>query len=111
MLLGCFVVTVGNLMSALPLALQHRMTLLITFIQLSPSNERYTDMWIIFKQQTAVCEEARVNTVFLRRTLHYTAECVEQSVGNILLREDGLLTGLVNKCEVLKVFSDKLSCR
>ena len=28
-----------------------------------------------------------------------------------MLREDGLLTGLVNKCEVLKMFSDKLSFR
>jgi hypothetical protein len=54
-------------------------------------------MGIIFKQQTAVREGARASRVFLVRTLHYRAERVEVAVRNVLLREGGLLTGLL-KC-------------
>ena len=61
-------------------------------------------MGIISKQQPAVSEEAGTNTMFLGRTLHQTEERLEESVGIFLLLEDGLLTGLVNKREVLKVF-------
>ena len=61
-------------------------------------------MGIIFKQQTAFSEEARANTMFLERTLDYTSERLEESVRKFVLREDGVLTGLVNKCEVLKAF-------
>jgi hypothetical protein len=61
-------------------------------------------MGIIFKTQTAVNEEARANRVFLERNLDYTAELLEETVREFLLRRDGLLTGLVNKCEMLKVF-------
>jgi len=42
--------------------------------------------------------------MFLERTLDYTAESLEDSLWKLLLREDGLLTGMVNKCEVLKEF-------
>jgi type II secretory pathway component PulL len=52
-------------MSAHPLTLQHRTALSNTFIlSFFPQNERYSDMGIIFKQQTAVSEEARANSVF-----------------------------------------------
>jgi hypothetical protein len=61
-------------------------------------------MGIIFKQQTAVSEEASANRVFLGRTLDYRAERLEVALRKILLREDGLLIGLVYKCEVLKAF-------
>jgi hypothetical protein len=61
-------------------------------------------MGIIFKQQAAVSEKARSNRVFLGRTLDYRAERLYVALRNILLREDGLLTGLVNKCEVLHAF-------
>jgi hypothetical protein len=44
------------------------------------------------------------NTEFLGRTLDYTAERLEESLHTFLLPKDGLLTGLVNKCEELKVF-------
>ena len=40
----------------------------------------------------------------LGRTVDYTVERLEESVGSFLLREFGLLTGLLNKCEVLKAF-------
>jgi hypothetical protein len=56
----------------------------------------------MFKHQTAVSEEARANTVFLGSTLDYTAERLEECLWRFLLRVDGLLTGLVNKCDVLK---------
>ena len=49
-------------------------------------------------------EEARENTMFLGRTLDYTSERLEESLRKFLLREDGLLTGLMYKCEVLKAF-------
>ena len=52
----------------------------------------------------AVSEEARENTMFLGRTLDYTSERLEESLRKFLLREDGLLTGLMYKCEVLKAF-------
>jgi hypothetical protein len=45
---------------------------------------------------------ARVNGVFLVRTLHYRAERLEVAIRNVVLREGGLLIGLVKKCEVLK---------
>jgi len=61
-------------------------------------------MGIIFKQQTAVSEEARANRVFLWRTLDYTSERLEEDLRKILLREDGLLTGLVKKYKLLKAF-------
>jgi hypothetical protein len=60
-------------------------------------------MGIIFKQQTAVSEEASANMMFLGSTLDYRAERLEVALRKILLREDGFLTGLVNKCEVLNV--------
>ena len=69
-----------------------------------PQNEFYTDLGINFIQQRDVREEGRANTMFLGRTLDYTAESLEESVWKLLLREDGLLTGMVNKCEVLKGF-------
>jgi len=37
---------------------------------------------MIFKQQAALSEEARADTVYLGRTLDYTAERLEESVGN-----------------------------
>jgi hypothetical protein len=61
-------------------------------------------MRIILIQQRAVSGEASANTLFWGRTVDYTAECLAESVRKFLLREDGLLTGLVNKCEVLKAF-------
>ena len=42
--------------------------------------------------------------MFWGRTLDYTAECLEESVRRFLLREDGLLSGLVKKGEVLIAF-------
>jgi hypothetical protein len=54
-------------------------------------------MGIIFKHQAAVNEEARENSVFLGRTLYYTAERLEESLRKILLREEGFVTGLLNK--------------
>jgi len=69
-----------------------------------PQNEFYTDLGINFIQQRDVREEGRANTMFLERTLDYTAESLEDSLWKLLLREDGLLTGMVNKCEVLKEF-------
>jgi len=57
-----------------------------------------------FRQQTAFSEEARANTMFLGKTLDYTAQRLEESVRKFLLREDGLFSGFVNKCEVLNVF-------
>ena len=88
----CCEVTVGILMSALPLALQHQITLSDTFIHSFPSKiKSYTDTGKIFKQQTAVSGEAGMNTMFLGRTLHQTEERLEESVGIFLLREDDYL--------------------
>jgi hypothetical protein len=42
-------------------------------------------MGIIFKKQTAVREGARVNGVFLVRTLHYRAEQLEVAIRNVVL--------------------------
>jgi len=42
--------------------------------------------------------------MFLRRTVDYTAEHLEESLRKFWLTEDGLLTGLMNNCEVLKAF-------
>jgi hypothetical protein len=61
-------------------------------------------MGIFLKHQTAVSEKVRTNTEFLERTLHYTAERLEESVRKFLFQEGGLLTGLMKKREVLKTF-------
>lgn len=61
-------------------------------------------MVIVFKQQRAVSEEARANKLFLERALDYKAERLEESLRKFLLREDGLLNGVVNKCEMPKAF-------
>ena len=49
-------------------------------------------------------EEARENTMFLRQTVDYAAEHLEESLRKFWLRGGGLLTGLMNNCEVLKAF-------
>jgi len=48
-------------------------------------------MGIIFKQQTAVSEESRPNSVFLGINILYTAERLEESLRKLLLCEDGLV--------------------
>jgi hypothetical protein len=61
-------------------------------------------MGIIFKQQRAVSEEGSANRLLLGKTLGYTAQSLEESLREFLLREDGLLTGLVNQCRMMKAF-------
>jgi len=69
-----------------------------------PQKKKFTDVVTICKQQTAVSEEARENTMFLGRTVDYTAEHLEESLRMFCLPDEGLLSGLMNKCEVLKAF-------
>jgi hypothetical protein len=71
---GCFGVTGGNLLSSLLLTLQHRMALSNMLLHFLPQNEFNTDLGINFIQQRDVSEEGRANTMFLGRTLDYTAE-------------------------------------
>jgi hypothetical protein len=42
--------------------------------------------------------------LFLGKTLGYTAQRIEESLMKFLLWEDGLLTGLVKKCRMMKAF-------
>jgi hypothetical protein len=51
-----------------------------------------------------VSEEARENTMFLGRTVDYTAEHLEESLRKFCLPDECLLSGLMNMCEVLKAF-------
>jgi len=48
-------------------------------------------MGIIFKQQTAVSEEATGNRVFLGINIFYTAERLEATLQKLLLCDDGLV--------------------
>ena len=49
-------------------------------------------------------DEARENTIFLGRTVDYTAERLEESLRKFWLRGGGMLTGVMDMSEVLKAF-------
>ena len=61
-------------------------------------------MGIIFKQQTAVSEVTSGNTVFCRKNFRLNSRTFRGVFTEVLLRGDGLVTGLVKKCLELKVF-------
>ena len=104
MVSGWFGVTVGNLLSALPLTLQHQMALSNTFIHSFPSQRilRWRGNNI---QTTESCKRRSVGEhSVLGKNFRLHSRAFKRVCMEDLLREDGLLTGLVNKYEVLKTF-------
>ena len=61
-------------------------------------------MGITSKPPTAVSEDARVNTVLCRKKFRLYSRTFRGVSTDVLLRGDGLVTGLVKKCLELKVF-------
>ena len=59
-------------------------------------------MGIILKQQVAVIEDASVKQVFCRKKFRLYSRMFRGVFTEVLLRGDGLVTGLVKKCLELK---------
>ena len=59
-------------------------------------------MGIILKQQVAVIEDASVKQVFCRKNFRLYSRTFRGVSTEVLLRGDGLVTGLVKKCLELK---------
>ena len=76
-----------------------------------PHNDSYTDMGITSKQQTAASEDASVKTVLCRNNVRLYSRMFRGVSTDVLLRGDGLVTGLVKRCYEMKAIFWKLFYR